>query len=141
MSAPPVRITTPLVIGTSIVVAVLAATLIYLEPVRLWSQIVAMLFLPAAMTALFFVTRRMQDHERARKLGGNLRAGLVGAGVLLATSLAFRITDAFGWTGGDEQLTGRSIIVFMPAVVSVLIELFGARLEHEAQKDPDRNDG
>ena len=41
------------------------------------------------------------------------------------------------WTGGDTQLEGRSIIVFMPAIVAVLIDVLGARLEYEAEKDPD----
>ena len=75
MTASPVRIATPLVIGTTAVVAVLAATVMFLEPARLLSLIIAMLFLPAAMTALYFVTRRMQNRERALKLGGNLREG------------------------------------------------------------------
>ncbi len=132
-----VRIGTALVIGTTIVVAVLAVLLMYLEAERLWSLIVAMLFLPVSMAILFVSTRRMRNHERAVKLGSHLRAGLVGAGVLLATSLAFRLTDFLGWTGGDGQLTGRSIIVFMPAIAAVLIEVLSARLEYEAGKDPD----
>ena len=137
LNAPTVRIATTLVIGTTIVVAVLAVILMYLEAERLWSLIVAMLFLPLAMAVLFMATRRMRNHERAVKLGGKLRAGLVGAGVLLATSLAFRITDILGWTGGEAQLQGRGIIVFMPAIAAVLIELLSAKLEHEAEKDPD----
>ena len=140
MDASPVRIATALVIGTTIVVAVLAVILMYLEAERIWSLVVAMLFLPIAIAALFVVTRRIEDHERAMKLGGKLRAGLVGAGVLLATALAFRITDTLGWTGGESELTGRSIIVFMPAVVAVLIDVLGARLEHEAEKDPEQDD-
>ena len=121
-------------------VAILAVILMYLEAERVSSLIVGMLFLPVSMAVLFMATRRMRNHERAVKLGGNLRAGLVGAGVLLATSLAFRITDIFGWTGGEDQLSGRSVIVFMPAIVAVLIELLSARLEYEAEKDPDRDD-
>ena len=140
MAASPVRIATTLVIGTTIVVAVLAVILMYLEAERLWSLVVALLFLPVAMAILFIATRRMRNRERAVKLGGGLRAGLVGAGVLLATSLAFRITDSLGWTGGEAQLSGRSVIVFMPAIVAVLIELLSARLEYEAEKDPDRDD-
>lgn len=137
MPASAVRIATTLVIGTTIVVAVLAVILMYLEAERVWSLLVAMLFLPLSMAALFVMMRRVRNHERAIKLGSNLRAALVGAGVLLATSLAFRITDIFGWTGGETQLSGRSVIVFMPAIAAVLIELLSARLEHEATKDPD----
>ena len=137
MTDSPVRIATTLVIGTTIVVAVLAVILMYLEAERLWSLLVAMLFLPVSMAVLFYGTRRISNPELAVKLGGKLRAGLVGAGVLLATSLGFSVTDSLGWTGGDDQLTGRSIIVFMPAIVAVLIELLGARLEYEAEKDPD----
>ena len=137
MTASTVRIATPLVVGTTAAVTGLAAALMYLETERLWSLAVSMLFMPVSMAALFTATRRMQNHERAAKLGGNLRAGLVGAGVLLATSLAFRITDILGWTGGGTQPTGRSILVFMPAVVAVCIEVLGARLQYEAGKDPD----
>ena len=137
LTTSPVRIATTLVIGTTIVVAVLAVILMYLEAERLWSLVVAMLFLPVAMAVLFMATRRMRNRERAVKLGGKLRAGLVGAGVLLATSLAFSITDILGWTGNESQLKGRGIIVFMPAIVAVLIELLSARLEYEAEKDPD----
>lgn len=139
LDTPTVRIATTLVIGTTIVVAVLAVILMYLEAERLWSLVVAMLFLPASMAILFYATRRTRNPELAVKLGGKLRAGLVGAGVLLATSLAFSITDNLGWTGGDKQLTGRSFIVFMPAFVAVLIELLSAKLEYEAEKDPDRD--
>ncbi len=140
MNTSPVRIATPLVIGTTIVVAVLAVILMYLEAERLVPLFVAMAFLPVSMAVLFALTRRMRDRERAVKLGGRLRAGLVGAGVLLVTTLAFRITDALGWTGSDTQTSSRSIIVFMPAIVAVLIEVLGARLEYEAEKDPDQDD-
>ena len=139
MTEPTVRIATTLVIGTTIVVAVLAVILMYLEAERLWSLLVAMLFLPVSMAVLFYGTQRISNAELAIKLGGKLRAGLVGAGVLLATSLGFSVTDSLGWTGGDDQLTGRSFIVFMPAIVAVLIELLGARLEYEAEKNPDND--
>ena len=139
MDASPVRIATTLVVGTTIVVAVLAVILMYLEAQRLGPLFVAMLFLPVSMAALFAVTRRMQNRERAVILGGRLRAGLVGAGVLLATSLAFRITDILGWTGGGTQTGGRSIMIFMPAIIAVVIEVLGARLEYEAEKDPDQD--
>ncbi len=86
---------------------------------------------------LSVVTRRSENHERASKIGGNLRAGLVGAGVLLATALIFSITDGLGLTSEDEESAGRSILILLPAIVAVLIELLGARLEHEAQKEPD----
>ena len=137
MTDSPMKIATTLVIGTTIVVAILAVILMYLEAERISSLIVAMLFLPVSMAVLLVFTRQVSNKERAAKIGGSLRAGLVGAGVLLATSLAFAITDNLGITGGESQLSGRSIIVIMPAIVAVLIELLSARLEHEAQKDPD----
>lgn len=140
MGATAARIATSLVIGTTIVVAVLAVILSFLEAERLWSLVVALLFLPVAIAVIFAITRRIPNHQQALKLGGKLRAGLVGAGVLLATSLAFTITDSLGWTGGETQLSGRSIIVFMPAIVAVLIDILSARLEYEAEKEPDTDD-
>ena len=131
------RLTTPLVVGTTTVVAVLAAILMYLEIERFLSLLVSALFLPAALAVLGWSTQRMSGVERAAIISGRLRAGLVGAGVLLATSLAFRITDTLGWTGGESQLKGRSVIVFLPAMVAVVIDVLGARLEYEAEKDPD----
>ncbi len=132
-----IKFATPLVIGTMIVVTVLAVVMMFLEPERLWALIVALLFLPVSMTVLSVVTRRAGNHARASRSGGNLRAGLVGAGVLLATTLGFSITDNLGLTGEGGASTGRSVLVFLPAIVAVLIDLLGSRLEYEAQKDPD----
>ena len=56
--------------------------------------------------------------------------------MLLATALAFALTDTLGITGEDGQLEGRPILMFLPAVVAVMAELIGIRLEHEAEKDP-----
>ncbi len=131
---------TPLVVGTTTVVAILAAILMYLDSGRFLSLLISMLFLPVALLILMLVTRRIDDVNRASVIGGRLRAGLVGAGVLLATSLAFRVTDVLGWTGGESQLAGRSFIVFLPAIVAVSIDVLGARLEYEAEKDPDTED-
>jgi hypothetical protein len=139
MDATPARIATSLVIGTTMVVAVLAVILMFLEAERLWSLVVALLFLPVAIAAVFAVTRRLTNQQGVSRLGGRLRTGLVGAGVLLATWLAFTITDALGWTGGESLLSGRPIIVFMPAIVAVLIDILSAWLEHGAGKNPDQD--
>lgn len=126
-------------IATVVVVAMLAMTMIFLEPERLWAWIVAMMFLPVAMSSLILLKRRSGSHKRATKIGGGLRAGLVGAGVMLATSLGFSVTDALGLTGTDEQFSGRPIMLMLPAVIAVFVDLLGARLEHAAAQDPDKD--
>lgn len=140
MASPPVKIATPLVIATVVVVAALAMTMIFLEPERLWAWIVAMMFLPVAMSSLILLKRRSGSHKQATKIGGGLRAGLVGAGVMLATSLGFSVTDALGLTGAEEQFSGRPVMLILPAVIAVFADLLGARLEHAAAQDPEKND-
>jgi hypothetical protein len=62
---------------------------------------------------------------------------LVGAGVLLATSLLLSITDKLGLTGQGGGGGGRSLMVMLPAIVAVAADILSARLEKKAEKDPD----
>lgn len=136
MSKPKVRLGTPLVIGTVIVVVALAIAKMFLTPERLGTWIMVVLLVPMTMGILRWATRRVSSRERAVRLGGRLRAGLVGAGVMLATALGFSITDSLGLTGGEEP-GGRTFVLTLPAVIAALIEFLGTRLEHHASKDPD----
>jgi len=135
----PIRIATPLVVATMIIVAALAITMIFLAPESLWAWIVAMMFLPVAMTGLFVFIRRSDSHKQASKIGGDLRAGLVGAGVLLATALGFSVTDALGLTGAEDQFSGKPIMLVLLPVIAVIADLLTARLEQAAAQDPDKD--
>ena len=97
------------------------------------------MFLPVALGGLWWIAHRTQKSGKARWFG-KVRAGLVGAGVLLATALAFALTDSLGITGEDGQLEGRPILMLLPAVVATLAELIGMRLENHAEKDPKPKD-
>ena len=132
-----IRLRTPLVIATVLAVAVLSVARLVLIPESWASSLAALAFLPLAIGALVIRSRSTSDPERAGKISGRLRAGLVGAGVLLATSLLLSITDKLGLTGQSGGEGGRSLIVMLPAIVAVAADLLSARLEREAEKDPD----
>ena len=86
---------------------------------------------------VLILSRSASDPEKARKASGKLRAGLVGAGVLLATSLLLSITDDLGLTGQTGGGGGRSLLLILPAIVAAAADVLSARLEHKAEKDPD----
>lgn len=133
---PMIKLRTPLVIGTVLVVAVLGIVRLVLLPESWASSIAALAFFPVAIGVLVFRSRSASDPGRAMKVSGRLRAGLVGAGVLLATSLLLSITDGLGLTG-ESGGGGRSFIVMLPAIVAVAADILSARLEQKAEKDPD----
>ena len=132
-----IKLRTPLVIGTVLVVAVLGIVRLVLLPESWASSLAALAFLPLAIGLLVIRSRSASNPERARKISGRLRAGLVGAGVLLATSFLLSITDKLGLTGQSGGGGGRSLMVMLPAIVAVAADTLSARLEQKAEKDPD----
>lgn len=132
-----IKLRTPLVIGTALAVAVLSIARLALLPESWASSLAALAFVPIAMGVLVIRSRSASDPERARKISGRLRAGLVGAGVLLATSLLLSITDKLGLTGQSGGGGGRSLIVILPAIVAAAADVLSARLEQRAEEDPD----
>jgi len=137
----PPKVLTPLVgIITIVVVAFGIANLVLLPELK-WRGVLGMLFLPLAITAIHVLTRGEGRMRRAIGGGGGVRAGLVGAGVALATAFGFTFTDHMGWTGAEGQLSSSPIWLILLPTIAVLIELFSARLEARAGKDLDqRND-
>lgn len=131
-----VKILTPLVLGTTAIVATLAAVMMWLEPQDLLAWLVTMIFLPASILFIVLFRGRTGDHNDHLKIGSSFRAALVGAGVLLASSLGFAVTDSFGLTGAEGQVAGTPIVTMLIAAVVVVIDLVGARLENAAEKDP-----
>lgn len=132
-----IKLKTPLVIGTVLIVSVLSIARIVLTPESWASSVASLMFLPLAIGILAISSRTTSEPERTKKLTGRLRAGLVGAGVLLASSLVLSITDTLGLTQQSSGEGGRSLIVILPAVVAVAVDFLSALLEHEAGKDPD----
>ena len=131
------RIATPLVVVTTLIVVALSITMLVLDPQQLGKWILAIIFLPLALGTTMYFARRRGAGGTSPRYFGQIRAALVGAGVLLATALGFAVTDTLGWTGEDGHLEGRGLLMFLPAIVAVVIELAGMALEKAAAKDPD----
>lgn len=132
-----IKLQTPLVIGTVLAVAVLGTVRLVLSPGSWASSLAALAFMPLAIGGLVIRYRSAPDSERVRKISGRLRAGLVGAGVLLATSLLLSITDTLGLTGQSGGGGARSLMVMLPAIVAAAADVLSSRLEQKAEKDPD----
>lgn len=132
-----IKLRTPLVTGAVLAVAVLGTVRLVLLPESWASSLAALAFVPLAIGVLVIRFHSAPDSERVRKISGRLRAGLVGAGVLLATSLLLSITDSLGLTGQSGGGGGRSLIVMLPAIVAGAADVLSSRLEQEAEKDPD----
>lgn len=126
-----------MVVATTLIVVALSITMMVLDPQQLGKWILAIIFLPLALGTTMYFARRRGAGDTSRRYFGQIRAALVGAGVLLATALGFAVTDNLGWTGEDGHLEGRGLLMFLPAIVAVVIELAGMALEKAAAKDPD----
>ena len=123
-------------LGTVFIVSVLCIVRIILIPDTWATSLVALVFLPVSIS-LITIRSRNAGEDRVNKISGKLRAGLVGAGVLLATSLLLSITDRLGFTQESASGGERSLIVILPAVIATAADLLSARLESKAEKDPD----
>ncbi len=132
-----IKLRTPLVLGTVLVVTVLSVIRLALLPDSWASSLAAAAFLPIVIGVLMIRSRSASEPGKAIKVSGKLRASLVGAGVLLATSLLLSITDIIGLTGQNGGGAGGTLIVMLSAIVAVAIDLLSARLERKAEKDPD----
>ena len=127
-----VKLLTPLVLGATVIVIGLGAINIALAPDRLWTWLFGMSFLPIVIVGLIVLTKTKGSHKRAIGLGGGLRAGLVGAGVLLATTFGFSATDTLGWTGAEGQFSGQPLMFVLLPSIAILADVLGARLERAA---------
>ena len=134
---PMINIRTPIVIGTVLLVSVLCVVRLVLLPESWVTSLAALAFFPIAIGVLVIRSRSASDPERARKISGKLRAALVAAGVLLASSLLLSITDSIGLTEQTADGGGRFLIIMLSAIVAVAVDVLSARLERKAEKDPD----
>ena len=132
-----IKLRTPLVLGTVLVVTVLCVVRLVLLPESWASSLAALTFFPIATGVLLIRSRSAPELGRARMVLGKTRAAIVGAGVLLAVSLLLSITDNIGLTGQSGGGAGGPLIAMLSAIVAVAVDLLSARLERKAEKDPD----
>ena len=132
-----IKLRTPLVLGTVLAVTVLCVVRLVLLPESWASSLVALVFFPIAISVLLIRSRSASKPEKALMVSGKVRAGLVGAGVLLATSLLLSIADHLGLSGQSGLGAGGTSIAILSAIVAVAVDLLSARLERKAAKEPD----
>ena len=132
-----IKLRTPLVSVTLLAVTVLCVVRLVLLPESWASSLAALAFFPIAIGILLLRSRSASEPGKAIKVSGKLRASLVGAGVLLATSLLLSITDSIGLTGQSSNGGGGTLIIMLSAIVAVATDLLSARLERKAEQDPD----
>jgi hypothetical protein len=131
------KLLTPLVIGTTFVVMALSVARLLLMPDAWISSLLALLFLPLVVSGLLAQQHTRVKSMSAVRVSGKLRAGLVGAGVLLATALSESMIETLGLIPERKDGIGVVLLVALPAVVAVAIDLFSARLESKAEQERD----
>jgi hypothetical protein len=132
-----IKLRTPLVLGTVLAVTVLCVVRLVLLPESWASSLAALVFFPIAISVLLIRSRSASKPEKALKVSGKVRAGLVGAGVLLATSLLLSIADHLGLSGQIDGGADGTLIAMLSAIVAVAVDLLSARLERKAEQEPD----
>jgi hypothetical protein len=130
-----IRLFTPLVLGTTLVVAVLAIGRFALSPDSWMSSLLSLAFLPIVLGAIVIRARHGSQPSRNVETSGKIRAGLVGAGVALAAALLLSIAEALGYS--EQEMTDKWGIVgtLFLALIAIAVDLFSARLEHREQDD------
>lgn len=131
-----IKLRTPLVIGTVLIVTVLGAIRLILVPESWASSLAALVFFPCVFGILTIRPPSRADDSSGKKVSGKLRASLVGAGVLLASSLFLSITDNIELTGQSDSEGGRTLFVMIGALIAVAADLLSARLEKKAEEEP-----
>jgi len=130
-----IRLFTPLVLGTTFVVSVLAVGRITVSPDSWISSIVALSFLPLALGAIALQARLTSKHSRSMKAPGKIRAALVGAGAALAAALLLSIAEEIGFSDNDVTSNWGIAGTLLVALVAVAVDLYIARLEQKASDD------
>ncbi|MEE4299837.1 MAG: hypothetical protein V2J24_10385 [Pseudomonadales bacterium] len=132
MSDPSPRLLTPLVIVATVAVVAFGVLRAVLLPAAWPSSLLGMLFLPVVLLVLERARRRRADAGHPLRNLRELRAGLVGAGVLLATAFLLSCTDELGITDSDGA--GRSVTVLLASAIAVFADLLSTPLEGAARK-------
>ena len=130
------KLFTPIVVGVMSAVIILGLILCILQPSKSWAWIASMSFLPIVSILLTLMHRRLSVEAVGSQIG-KLRAGIVGAGVLLATALGFSITDMLQWTHSDANGAMRMVWILFPAMIIAGSDLLGSWLSHKAEGPPE----
>ena len=133
MTDPAPRLLSPLVIAATAAVVVFGVLRALLLPGAWPSSLAGLLFLPVVLLVLERRRRRRAEAGAALRHLRELRAGVVGAGVLLATAFLLSTTDALGFT--DAKGSGRSVAVLLASGIAVVTDLLASRLERAAKRE------
>ncbi|MEL7485894.1 MAG: hypothetical protein AAGJ87_01630 [Pseudomonadota bacterium] len=127
------RVVTRLVAGVVVIVALLGVVFLVLHPQRLLAGMTAIAFLPVALILAPAWCRRRSETFQRRHVG-KLRAGVAGAGVIIATALFLSIADTTGLIPSEQRNAGQNILVSLPAIIVVLSEFLSDWLSRKAEK-------
>jgi len=130
-----IRLFTPLVLGITLVVSILAIARVALSPGSWVSSLLALVFLPAALSAIVLRARLASESTKSMKTSGKIRAALVGAGAALSAALLLSIAEALGLS--EQEMTDDWGIVgtLLLAFVAVAVDRYTAWLEKKAEND------
>jgi len=130
-----IRLFTPLVLGITLVVSILAIARVALSPGSWVSSLLALAFLPAALSAIVLRARLASESTKSMKTSGKIRAALVGAGAALSAALLLSIAEALGLS--EQEMTDDWGIVgtLFLALVAVAVDRYTAWLEKKAEND------
>lgn len=132
-----IRLLSPLVVSTVVIVSLLAALRLILAPESWPSSLIALAFLPLALGVLMLRARKQNQGKNQVQTSGKTRAALVGAGAALAASLFLSITVELGLTEESIKQNFRFLGALLPALAAIAFDLFTARLE---KKEKDKRD-
>lgn len=118
----------PIVTLVMIAVAVMAVTLLALDPMQWGKAVLALVFLPLAALIMWGMRRKRVGADKPRRTSATVRAAMVGGGALLVSALGFEIAEYFGWISEDGE-DSRSWISLVLVLVVVFGDLLAARLE------------
>lgn len=125
------KLFSPVVSLVAIAVAAMAIWLMILDPSRWPWALLSLAFLPLAGGMIYRIARRKTATRRSII---RIRAAMVGAGALLASSLGFVIAEILGWIDPDGDIARNWISVLLVLIV-VLGDLVSARMESAADKE------
>lgn len=130
-----IRLFTPLVLGTTLVVSALAIGRVVLSPDSWISSLLALAFLPLAFGTIVIRARLTSQSAGTTKTSGKIRAALVGAGAALAAALLLSIAEALGFSEREVTEDWGIVGTLLLSLIVVAGDLFSARLEHNARDD------
>ncbi|GAB4187689.1 MAG: hypothetical protein Tsb002_13190 [Wenzhouxiangellaceae bacterium] len=130
-----IRLFTPLVLGTTLVVSALAIARFVLSPDSWASSLLALAFLPLALGAIAIRARLASQSKKNIQTSGKVRAAIVGGGVALSAALLFSIAEALGFSERAMADEWGIVGTLLLALIAVAVDLFSARLERKAYDD------